>query len=78
MRLTDRAVNFIFQHGMSVSIHLSVRFMALLQQLQGFTIALKNTHRTIVGSKGDELVRAGRCTICGVERNKMRKNNDIF
>ena len=78
MQLTDQAIKFIFQHGISVSIHVRITFMALPQKLYDFTIALKHTHRTIVGPKGDDLVRAGRCTICGVESNKMRKNNDIF
>ncbi|GIR10004.1 MAG: hypothetical protein CM15mP21_2660 [Hyphomicrobiales bacterium] len=52
--------------------------MAQLQQLQGFAIALKYAYRAIIGSKGDYLVSPGRRAICRVERNKMRKDNDIF
>ena len=78
MQLTDQAVKFIFQQGKNVLIYLSVRFMAQLQQLQGFAIALKYAYRAIIGSKGDNLVSPGRRAICSVERNKMRKDNDIF
>ena len=72
MQLTDRAVKFIFQNGISVSIHLSVRFMARFNSFRVSPSLSKTLTEQLSGRKATTGPRRSR-TICGVERNKMRK-----